>query len=127
MAPGRALIAPGNFHMTLDRSGAVYRVRVRQGALVSRHRPSVDVLFQSVAQYAGQNAVGVILTGMGHDGAAGMLEMKKQGADNIAQDEASCVVFGMPKEAIAAGAVDHVLPLTAIPEKMLELAATKHA
>jgi two-component system chemotaxis response regulator CheB len=125
VSPGLALIAPGNFHMELDRSGAVYKVKVLGGPLVTRHRPSVNVLFRSVAKYAGRNAVGVILTGMGGDGAEGMAEMKKAGAANIAQDEASCVVFGMPKEAIAAGGVDHVLPLDAIPARMLELAAAK--
>ena len=109
--PGRALIAPGNHHMVLNRSGAVYYVQVKQGPLVNRHRPSVDVLFQSVAQYAGANAVGVILTGMGGDGAAGMLAMKQKGAYTVAQDEASCVVFGMPKEAIRMGGVDSVVGL----------------
>ncbi len=125
VVPGRALIAPGGYHMELDRSGAVYKVRVRSGPLVSRHRPSVNVLFKSVAQYAGRNAVAAILTGMGNDGAEGMAEMKKNGAATIAQDEASCVVFGMPKEAIAAGGVDHVLPLSAIPAKILELVSRK--
>lgn len=120
---GRVLIAPGAYHTLLMRSGARYSVRVKQGPLVSRHRPSVDVLFRSVATYAGQNAVGVMLTGMGRDGAEGMKLMHDAGARNIAQDEASCIVFGMPKEAIAAGAVDHVLPLEAIPQKLLALAA----
>ncbi|MDB5047331.1 MAG: response regulator receiver modulated CheB methylesterase [Fibrobacteres bacterium] len=123
--PGLALIAPGNYHMELDRSGAVYKVRVTAGPLVSRHRPSVNVLFKSVAKYAGRNAVGAILTGMGSDGAEGMAEMRKNGAATIAQDEATCVVFGMPKEAIAAGGVDHILPLDAIPAKILELASAK--
>jgi two-component system chemotaxis response regulator CheB len=127
VVPGRALIAPGNFHMELDRSGAVYKVKVRRGELVSRHRPSVNVLFRSVARYAGRNAVGAILTGMGNDGAEGMKEMRDQGAATIAQDEASCVVFGMPKEAIAMGGAEHVLPLDAIPAKILELAAQKGA
>ncbi|MDB5103444.1 MAG: response regulator receiver modulated CheB methylesterase [Fibrobacteres bacterium] len=127
VSPGRALIAPGNFHMELERSGAVYKVSVRPGELVSRHRPSVNVLFRSVAKYAGRNAVGAILTGMGNDGAEGMKEMKEQGADTIAQDEATCVVFGMPKEAIAMGGVDHVLPLEAIPAKILDLASRKGA
>jgi len=122
VSPGRVLIAPGNFHMLLKRSGARYYVQVKSGPLVSRHRPSVDVLFKSTARYAGANAVGVILTGMGKDGAAGMLEMSKAGAKNIAQDEQSCVVFGMPKEAIAAGGVDHVVPLSGIPRKILDLA-----
>ena len=111
---GRALIAPGNHHMLLKRSGARYYVDIKEGPLVCRHRPSVDVLFRSAARYAGQNAVGVILTGMGDDGASGMLEMKQAGAVTIAQDEATCVVFGMPKEAIKRCAVDKVLPLQAV-------------
>ena len=111
---GRALIAPGNHHLLLKRSGARYYVEIKEGPLVCRHRPSVDVLFRSAARYAGQNAVGVILTGMGDDGACGMMEMKQAGAVTIAQDEASCVVFGMPKEAIKRGAVDKVLPLSAV-------------
>jgi two-component system, chemotaxis family, protein-glutamate methylesterase/glutaminase len=109
--PGHALVAPGGYHMALERSGARYTVRINQDPPVNRHRPSVDVLFASVARYAGANAVGVILTGMGGDGAKEMLTMKQAGAFTIAQDEASCVVFGMPKEAIKAGAVDKVLPL----------------
>ena len=112
---GRALIAPGNHHLLLKRSGARYYVEIKDGPLVSRHRPSVDVLFRSAARYAGKNAVGVIMTGMGDDGAKGMLEMKDAGAFNIAQDEESCVVFGMPKKAIELDAVDRVLPLSAIP------------
>jgi two-component system chemotaxis response regulator CheB len=111
---GRALIAPGNHHLLLKRSGARYYVEIKDGPLVCRHRPSVDVLFRSAARYAGQNAVGVILTGMGDDGARGMLEMKQAGASTIAQDEATCVVFGMPKEAIKLGGVDRVLPLGAM-------------
>jgi two-component system chemotaxis response regulator CheB len=111
---GRALIAPGNHHTLIKRSGARYFVDVKDGPLVCRHRPSVDVLFRSAARYAGQNAVGVILTGMGDDGARGMLEMKMAGAMTIAQDEASCVVFGMPKEAIKCGAVNKVLPLQGV-------------
>ncbi len=111
---GRALIAPGNHHLLLKRSGARYYVEVKDGPLVCRHRPSVDVLFRSAARYAGQNAVGVILTGMGDDGACGMLEMKQAGAVTIAQDEATCVVFGMPKEAIKRNAVDKILPLQAV-------------
>ena len=109
--PGHALVAPGNYHMTLVRSGARYTVHIDQEPPVNRHRPSVDVTFASVARCAGANAVGVILTGMGGDGAKEMLTMKQAGAFTIAQDEASCVVFGMPKEAIKAGAVDKVLPL----------------
>jgi two-component system chemotaxis response regulator CheB len=116
---GRALIAPGNRHMILKRSGARYYVEVKDGPLVSRHRPSVDVLFRSTAQYAGKNAVGVILTGMGDDGAHGMLEMKEAGAYTVAQDEETSVVFGMPKEAIKLGGVDRVLPLEAIPHRIL--------
>ncbi len=109
--PGRVLIAPGNRHLLLKRSGARYYVEVKDGPLVSRHRPSVDVLFRSAARYAGKNAVGLIMTGMGDDGAKGMLEMKQAGAFTIAQDEKSCVVFGMPKEAIKLGAIDLVTSL----------------
>ena len=111
---GRVLIAPGNHHLLLKRSGARYYVEIKEGPLVCRHRPSVDVLFRSAARYAGQNAVGVIMTGMGDDGARGMLEMKQAGAFTIGQDEASCVVFGMPKEAIKLNGVCKVLPLSAI-------------
>ncbi len=117
--PGRAIIAPGNKHLLLKRSGARYYVEIKDGPLVSRHRPSVDVLFRSSARYAGGNAVGIIMTGMGDDGAKGMLEMREAGAHNIAQDEKSCVVFGMPKEAIALGGVHKVMPLTGIPSYML--------
>ena len=109
--PGHAYIAPGHSHLLLARSGANYITRLNQEEPVNRHRPSVDVLFRSAAQFAGKNAVGVILTGMGKDGAAGMLEMKEAGAYNFAQDEASCVVFGMPREAIAVGATHEVAPL----------------
>lgn len=112
---GCALIAPGNTHMTLVRSGGHYAVEVFSGPLVSRHRPSVNVLFRSVAKAAGPNAIGVILTGMGDDGADGLLEMKRAGGSTLAQDEASCIVFGMPREAIARGAVDEILPLSLIP------------
>ncbi|MFW5687291.1 MAG: protein-glutamate methylesterase/protein-glutamine glutaminase [Bacteroidota bacterium] len=111
---GRALIAPGNKHTLLKRSGARYFVEVKDGPLVNRHRPSVDVLFRSTARYAGKNAVGIIMTGMGADGARGLLEMKEAGAKTAAQDEKSCVVFGMPKEAIRLGAADQVLPLSQI-------------
>jgi two-component system chemotaxis response regulator CheB len=117
--PGHALVAPGGYHMTLVRSGARYSVRISQDPPVNRHRPSVDVLFDSVAQYAGSNTIGVILTGMGGDGAKGMLGMKRAGAYTIAQDEASCVVFGMPKEAIKLGGVDKILPLSEIPAAMV--------
>jgi len=116
---GRVLIAPGNKHTLLKRSGARYYVEVKDGPLVSRHRPSVDVLFRSAARYAGKNAIGVIMTGMGDDGAKGMLEMKEAGAFNIAQDEASCVVFGMPKEAIKLNAVDRIVPLKGIASLIL--------
>ncbi|OFX88756.1 MAG: chemotaxis response regulator protein-glutamate methylesterase [Bacteroidetes bacterium GWF2_33_16] len=117
--PGRVLIAPGNFHMLLKRSGAKYYVEVKGGPMVNRHRPSVDVLFRSTARYAGANAVGVILTGMGDDGARGLLEMKQNGAFTIAQDEKSCVVFGMPKEAIKLNAVDKILHLDMINNSIL--------
>jgi two-component system chemotaxis response regulator CheB len=119
---GRALIAPGNRHTLLRRSGARYVVEVADGPLVSRHRPSVDVLFRSAAQAAGINAVGVILTGMGDDGAEGLLEMKRAGARTLVQDEATCVVFGMPKAAIARGAADDVLPLGRIPAAIVQAA-----
>ena len=118
---GHALIAPGNHHTLLKRSGARYYVEVRDGPLVTRHRPSVDVLFRSVARYAGRNAVGVIMTGMGDDGAHGLAEMKKAGASTLAQDEATCVVFGMPKEAIALGGVDTILPLQQLAPAVLRL------
>jgi two-component system chemotaxis response regulator CheB len=121
---GRALIAPGNRHLLLKRSGARYYVEVKDGPLVCRHRPSVDVLFRSAARYAGPNAVGVIMTGMGDDGAKGMLELKEAGAFTVAQDEESCVVFGMPKKAIDLGAVDRVLPLSAIAAAVLREASS---
>jgi two-component system, chemotaxis family, protein-glutamate methylesterase/glutaminase len=117
--PGRALIAPGNRHLLLKRSGARYFVEVKDGPLVNRHRPSVDVLFRSTARYAGANAVGVIMTGMGDDGARGLLEMRTAGAFTIAQDEASCVVFGMPAEAIKLGAATRILPLEHIAAEAL--------
>ena len=117
--PGHAFIAPGHSHLLLARSGANYVTAIEQSAPVNRHRPSVDVLFRSAALAAGKNAVGVILTGMGKDGAAGMLEMKTAGAYNFAQDEASCVVFGMPREAIALGAADEVGPLAELPTMVL--------
>ena len=118
---GQALIAPGNRHTLLKRSGARYFAEIRDGPLVSRHRPSVDVLFRSAARYAGGNAVGVIMTGMGDDGAHGMLEMKKAGAINLAQDEASCVVFGMPAEAIRLGGVERTLPLGRLADEVVRL------
>jgi len=119
---GRALIAPGNHHLLLKRSGARYYVEVKDGPLVCRHRPSVDVLFRSAARYAGRNAVGAILTGMGDDGARGMLEMKQAGAMTIAEDESTCIVFGMPKEAIKLGGVDKVMPLPSIAGAILNYA-----
>jgi two-component system chemotaxis response regulator CheB len=118
---GLALIAPGNKHTLLRRSGANYYVEVKDGPLVTRHRPSVDVLFRSTAHAAGKNALGVIMTGMGDDGAKGMLEMKEAGAFNIAQDEETCVVFGMPNEAIKLNAVDLVLPLWQIPQVLYKM------
>jgi two-component system chemotaxis response regulator CheB len=111
---GRALIAPGGKHMLLRRNGAQYFVEVVDGPLVNRHRPSVDVLFRSVAKCAGANALGVIMTGMGDDGAVGLLEMRKAGAQTLAQDEKSCVVYGMPKEANKRGAVGRFVPLEGI-------------
>ena len=119
---GRVLIAPGNRHMLLQRSGARYYVSIRDGQLVSRHRPSVDVLFRSAARFAGANALGIIMTGMGDDGARGLLEMKQAGAATIAQDEATSVVFGMPKEAVARGAADKILSLSQLPIEILRAA-----
>jgi len=121
IAVGRALIAPGNRHMSVVREGTGYAVDVADGPLVSRHRPSADVLFRSVAATAGRNALGVVLTGMGGDGATGLLEMKRAGAPTVAQDEASCVVFGMPREAIARGGVDEVVSLDKIAPAILRL------
>jgi len=122
LVPGRALVAPGNRHLVVQRSGALYFVDVMEGPPVSLHRPSVDVLFRSAAQAAGPNAMGVILTGMGDDGADGLAEMKAAGARTIAQDEATSIVFGMPKEAIRRGGVDEVLPLPAIAPAILRWA-----
>ena len=116
---GRVLIAPGNHHMLLQRIGTEYRVAIKEGPPVSRHRPSVDVLFRSAAQYAGPNAMGLIMTGMGDDGARGLLEMRKSGARTLAQDEESCVVFGMPKEAIALGAAERVVNLSRVPQEIM--------
>jgi two-component system chemotaxis response regulator CheB len=118
---GRVLIAPGNYHMLLKRSGRGYYVRVKSGPLVHHQRPSVDVLFKSVADHAGRNAVGIILTGMGSDGADGLLKMRQTGAHTIAQDEQSCVVFGMPKEAISRGAAEKVLSLTDVAKTSIEM------
>ena len=117
--PGHAYIAPGHSHLLLKRSGANYMTELSQSGPVNHHRPSVEVLFRSVAEYAGKNAIGVMLTGMGKDGAVAMLEMRQAGAYNLAQDEASCVVFGMPREAIAVGAVDEVVPIQEMTQRVL--------
>ena len=122
VVPGRALIAPGGRHMLLKRSGAQYYVEVVDGPLVNRHRPSVDVLFRSVAKFAGKNAMGVIMTGMGDDGARGLKEMHDAGAYTVAQDEASSVVYGMPKEAVKLGAADRSLSLNAISPDIIRFA-----
>ncbi len=119
--PGTALIAPGNYHMILRRSGARYYVEVKDGPMIHHQRPSVDILFKSTAQYAGPNSIGVILTGMGSDGAEGLLEMKRAGAKTAAQDERSCVVFGMPKEAIKLGAVDTIVSLDQMAEEIVRM------
>ncbi|HET6541978.1 MAG TPA: chemotaxis response regulator protein-glutamate methylesterase [Chryseolinea sp.] len=116
---GHAYIAPGGRHMELYRSGAQYFIKVRDGQLVNRHKPSVDVLFDSVARHAGQNAMGIIMTGMGHDGASGLLAMKNAGAHTIAQDEASSIVYGMPREAVAINAANQILSLTDMPSKLI--------
>ncbi len=121
IVPGTALLAPGNFHMVMRRSGARYYVNVKTGPLVCHQRPAADVLFNSVAAYGGANAVGVLLTGMGKDGAQGLLKMKEAGAQTIAQDEKSCVVFGMPKAAIDLGAADKVVPLSQISQAIIDL------
>ncbi len=117
--PGHAYLAPGHSHLKLERAGMRYRTVLSQEPPVNRHRPSVEVLFLSAAKQLGADAIGVMLTGMGKDGAAAMLEMKRAGAYNFAQDEASCVVFGMPREAIALGAVDEVVPLPSMAERVL--------
>lgn len=124
---GRVLIAPGNRHTLLHRGGARYHVNVKDGPLVARHRPSVDVLFRSAARYAGSNAIGILMTGMGDDGARGLLEMRQAGASTLAQDEESCVVFGMPREAIALGAAERVAPLSAIASHILRLGGRRRA
>ena len=124
VVPGLALIAPGNRHMVLCRSGARYCVQIKDGPPVHQQRPSVDVLFHSVARHAGPNAVGVILTGMGGDGARGLLAMREAGARTMAQDEQSCVVFGMPKEAISVGAAEQVVPLRQMPRRIVETLAS---
>ena len=123
--PGHALIAPGNRHILLARRGERYVVELHDGPLVSRHRPSVDVLFRSAARAAGANAIGVIMTGMGDDGARGMLELHEAGAATIAEHESTAVVYGMPKEAIARGGVDAVVPLNRIAAQILALAANR--
>lgn len=127
VVPGVALIAPGSKHLLLRRSGARYYAEVKDGPLVNQHKPSVDVMFRSVSKTAGKNAVGIILTGMGGDGAKGMLEMKNEGATNFAQDEKSCVVFGMPKVAIEMGGVDFVLPLDKITKKVVSVLEEREA
>jgi two-component system chemotaxis response regulator CheB len=123
LTPGLALVAPGNFHMTLRKRGSEYSVAVQDGPRVCYQRPAVDVLFESVASAAGRDAVGALLTGMGADGAEGLLKMKRAGSKTIAQDEASCIVFGMPREAIRLGAVDHVLPLNRIAGELMARSA----
>jgi two-component system chemotaxis response regulator CheB len=123
--PGLALIAPGGKHLLLKRSGAQYHVEVMDGPLVNRHKPSVDVLFRSVAKFAGKNSVGIIMTGMGDDGARGLKEMQNTGAPTVAQDENSCVVFGMPKEAIALGAADKICSLDQIPKEIMNYTNTE--
>lgn len=125
--PGKVLIAPGNHHMLLRRSGTKYYVQVKDGPLVCRHRPSADVLFKSVAQSAGADAIGVIMTGMGRDGAEGIKEMKKRGAYTIAQSEESCVVFGMPKAAIELNAIDRIVDINMIPRYILEAVKSKRS
>jgi two-component system chemotaxis response regulator CheB len=124
---GVAYIAPGGRHMLLQRTGQRYHIAIKDGPPVSRHRPSADVLFRSAAQYAGSNALGIIMTGMGDDGARGLLEMRKLGASTRAQDEESCVVFGMPKEAIACGAVEKVVSLAQIPKEIMLWQDVRHA
>jgi two-component system chemotaxis response regulator CheB len=124
VVPGVALLAPGNRHMVLQQSGDRYLAKVKNGPAVNHQRPSVDVLFQSVARSAGSNAIGVLLTGMGADGAKGLLAMHERGAYTLAQDEQTCVVFGMPKEAISLGAVNDVVPLQHIPQAIVSLLQT---
>jgi two-component system chemotaxis response regulator CheB len=118
--PGHAYIAPGGFHLSVERSGANYIARVQDGEPVNRHKPSVEVLFESAARVVGRNALGVMLTGMGGDGAKAMKAMRDAGSWNVCQDEASCVVFGMPREAIAHGAAHEVLPLGQIASRLIE-------
>ncbi len=123
LSVGKVLIAPGNRHLILKQAKPDYVVQVKDGPLVCRHRPSVDVLFQSVANHVGEKTIGILLTGMGRDGSKGMQFLKQKGAITIAEDESSCVVFGMPREAIKLNVVDYVLPVKRIPEKILYLAA----
>ncbi|MGD2094014.1 MAG: chemotaxis response regulator protein-glutamate methylesterase [Phycisphaerales bacterium] len=123
--PGRVLIAPGGYHMLLKRSGANYYVEIKDGPAVCHQKPSVEVLFNSVAKYAGANAIGAILTGMGNDGAKGMLNMRENGAFTVAQDEASCIVYGMPKEAIDCGAAQKIVPLSQVAQTMINAAQRK--
>jgi two-component system chemotaxis response regulator CheB len=122
--PGHVYIAPGNWHLELARSGAQFFCHLHGGATVSGHRPSVDVLFNSIAANAGKNSVGVILTGMGNDGAAGLLRMRQAGARTIGQDESSCLIYGMPKTAMLLGAVETELPLSKIPQEILDRCGT---
>jgi two-component system chemotaxis response regulator CheB len=125
VGPGVALVAPGNRHMLLQQSGARYLVKIKTGPAVNHHRPSIDVLFQSVARSAGSSAIGVLLTGMGADGAKGLLAMHEKGAYTLAQDEQTCVVFGMPREAIKLGAVDNVVPIQHIPRAIVSFLHTQ--
>ncbi len=120
LIPGQAIIAPGNYHMSIKRDGAMYSIQTSQGSPIHHQRPAVDVLFDSAAKYVGPNAIGVIMTGMGSDGATGLLKMKESGAKTIAQDEDSCVVFGMPKEAIKLDAADKIVPLHNIPASIFK-------
>jgi two-component system chemotaxis response regulator CheB len=122
LIPGRVLIAPGAWHMVLRRSGAQYLVELKDGPEVHHQKPAVDVLFSSVARYAGANAIGAVLTGMGGDGAAGLLEMRKAGARTIAEDESTCVVFGMPAECVKQGAAEKTVPLHDVARTLLALA-----
>jgi len=121
---GHAYIAPGDKHMLIKRSGALYKIEIKDGPLVSRHKPSVDVLFRSVARFAGKNAMGIIMTGMGDDGASGLLEMKQSGSPTLGENEESCVVYGMPKEAFKKGAVDKELALDQFPAMMMDFYTT---
>jgi two-component system chemotaxis response regulator CheB len=125
--PGHAFIAPGHSHLLLKRSGANYMTELSQAPPVNHHRPSVEVLFRSAAQSAGKNVIGVMLTGMGKDGAIGMLEMRQAGAYNLAQNEETCVVFGMPREAIAVGAVDEIVPIQDMAQRVLSRLAQSGA